>query len=619
VKTKGLTVGVLVAALVAAAPAAGARHAKRRCAGRAPTLLSFAPTGGTSGVLSWKRPRRPRGTHLRYRAWRDRDVVGQTPRLRMTVRVQPGRTYRFSVRAVSARGRVSPCAARIVRNLRHRAPSPPEHLAAADVGETGATLSWTAGRASASRIAGYRVYRDGVPLRQVATLQTHVSLSARRSYVFTVSAVDAQGYTSRPSEPVTIQTDHVAPSAPAGLAAGAVTDSSVDLSWSPSSAASGRIVGYRVYRDGVLLRQVDDTATTVTGLAGAQSYRFTVAAVDTLGYLSDPSAPLAVTTAQPPQTQGDAHVFLLASTGQSFSDLRAHYQQIGTVYPTYFECAADGTVSGEDDPLVTRWAHVRGIAVMPRLDCQSQTRLHLILTDPGVRGAVLGRLSELAQTQGYDGVNIDFEGGAATDRAALTAFAGDLANLLHGQGKRLSVDVSAKTSDATTGRSAFYDYAALAAVADTVFVMDWGKHWSTSAPGAIADLPWARSVADYVASMPNKRRFVLGFGLYGMDWPAGGGTAHPATPLEFDDVMNLADAVGATAVIDPVAAAPHFSYTDAQGVGHDVWYTDAPTVAAQIRLARDRGLGIGFWRLGREDQRIWDDSLLAPGVRWPAP
>jgi spore germination protein YaaH len=149
--------------------------------------------------------------------------------------------------------------------------------------------------------------------------------------------------------------------------------------------------------------------------------------------------------------------------------------------------------------------------------------------------------------------------------------------------------------------------------------MDWGKHWSTSAPGAIADLPWARSVADYVASMPNKRRFVLGFGLYGMDWPAGGGTAHPATPLEFDDVMNLADAVGATAVIDPVAAAPHFSYTDAQGVGHDVWYTDAPTVAAQIRLARDRGLGIGFWRLGREDQRIWDDSLLAPGVRWPAP
>jgi spore germination protein YaaH len=568
-------------------------------------------------MLSWKRPRVPRGARLRYRVWRGKDVVGQTVRLRMTVRVQPGRTYRFVVRAVSARGTLSPCPARIVRNLRHRAPSAPEHLAAADVSETGATLTWTASHASASRIAGYRVYRDGVPLRQVAALETRIALSARRSYVFTVAAVDAQGYTSRPSEPVTIQTDHVPPTAPSGLAAGAVTDSTVDLSWSQSTATSGRIVGYRVYRDGTLLRQVGDTATTVTGLAGAQGYHFTVAAVDSLGYLSPPSDALAVTTAMPPQSQGSAHVFLLASTGQSFSDLRAHYQQIGIVYPTYFECAADGTVAGQDDPLVTRWARVRGIAVMPRLDCQSPTRLHLILTDAGIRGAVLGRLSELVQTFGYDGVNIDFEAGAATDRAALTSFVTDLANLLHGQGKRLSVDVSAKAADVATGRSAFYDYTALSTVADTVFVMNWGKHWSTSAPGAIADLPWARSVADYVATMPNKRRFVLGFGLYGMDWPAGGGAAHPATPLEFADVMNLADAVGATPITDAIAGAPHFSYTDAQGVGHDVWYTDAPTVASQVRMARDRGLGIGFWRLGREDQRMWDDPLLAPGTRWP--
>jgi spore germination protein YaaH len=462
---------------------------------------------------------------LRYRVWRDGEVVGQTHRLRMSVRVQAGRTHRFTVRAVTARGRLSRCAARIVRNLRHRPPGRPEHLTA-----------------------------------------------------------------------------------------GAVTDGSVDLSWSPAAATTGRIVGYRLFRDGAVLRQVDQTSTTVGGLAGAQEYRFTVAAVDSLGYLSEPSDPVTVTTAPPPQTHGDAHVFMLASTGQSFSDLRAHYQQIGTVYPTYFECAPDGTVTGQDDPLVTRWAHLRGIAVMPRLDCQSATRLHLILTDPGVRGAVLGRLSELAQTDGFDGVNIDFEAGAAADRAALTSFVTDLANLLHGQGKRLSVDVSAKTADASTGRSAFYDYAALAAAADTVFVMNWGKHWSTSAPGAIADLPWARSVADYVATMPQKQRFVLGFGLYGMDWPAGGGAAHPATPLEFDDVMNLVDAVGATPITDATAGAPHFSYTDAQGVAHDVWYTDAATVAAQLALARERGLGVGFWRLGREDQRIWDDPLLAPGA-----
>ena len=33
-----------------------------------------------------------------------------------------------------------------------------------------------------------------------------------------------------------------------------MTDSTVALSWSASTATSGRIVGYRVYRDGTLLR-----------------------------------------------------------------------------------------------------------------------------------------------------------------------------------------------------------------------------------------------------------------------------------------------------------------------------------------------------------------------------
>jgi spore germination protein YaaH len=60
-------------------------------------------------------------------------------------------------------------------------------------------------------------------------------------------------------------------------------------------------------------------------------------------------------------------------------------------------------------------------------------------------------------------------------------------------------------------------------VADRVFVMNWGWHWTTSAPGAPDDMELCRRVADYVAAMPNRARYVLGTQMYGMDWPGGGG------------------------------------------------------------------------------------------------
>jgi len=243
--------------------------------------------------------------------------------------------------------------------------------------------------------------------------------------------------------------------------------------------------------------------------------------------------------------------------------------------------------------------------------------LHAILTDPAVREATLARLVALARRHGYEGVNIDFENGAATDRAALTAFVTDLAARLHAIGKRISVEVSAKYKHTTTGRSGFYDYEALGAVADTVFVMNWGWHWTTSGPGAPDDLELTRLVADYVASMPNRTRYVLGTHMYGMDWPNGGGPSNRATPLEYGEVMALIARHGAAPVLDPVSDAWTFRYADAAGVPHEVWYPDAATISRRVQLARDRGLGIGFWRLGREDQRVWEDPQIAPGSAWP--
>jgi spore germination protein YaaH len=495
------------------------------------------------------------------------------------------------------------------------APPAPAGLAITDVGSGHARLVWSLPGPAQLAAAGYRVYRDGRAYGR--TRKPSLKVRVGGSHTYRVAALDTGGDAGPMSRPVRLIRRHRPPRRPGRLRA-RVTDSDVRLSWRRSGRGSGRIAGYRIYRDGVLVRQVRGRTARDRDLAPATRYRFTVAAIDTQGYMGASSRRVSVSTARPRPTDGHAHAFLLASTGESFRDLQRHYRQVGTVYPTYFECEKTrGALVGRDDPLVTRWAQLRRIRVLPRFDCQKPAALHLILTDPAVRAATMTELAGLVRRHGYDGINIDFENGPATDRDALTAFVTELAAQLHAIGKDLSVEVSAKFQHTTTGRSGLYDYGALGAAADHVFVMNWGWHWSTSAPGAPDDMEMCRRVADYVASMPNKGRFVLATHMYGMDWAAGGGPAHTAAALEYADVQALLAQHGAMPVLDPVSDAWTFGYTDAGGVPHEVWYPDAGTIARRVALARERGLGIGFWRLGREDQHVWSDPQIAPGSNWP--
>jgi spore germination protein YaaH len=478
-------------------------------------------------------------------------------------------------------------------------------------------LVWSKSAPGASAPAGYRIYRDGRAFKRVRGVSLRVKVS-RRLQSFAVSAVDDRGRTGRRSRSVKVVKGRRPPSRPSRLRARRSPGSRVRLSWRRSKRGSGPIAGYRIYRDGVLVRQVRGLTGSDRNLVSATRYRFAVAAIDTQGYMSRLASPVSIRTAVPASTRGQTHAFLLATTDESFRDLQRHYRQIGTVYPTYFECReGDGDVIGEEDPLITRWAQVRGIEVLPRFDCQRTATLHSILTDRALRGATIARLVALVRRHGYEGINIDFEQGAATDRSALTTFVSELAARMHSIGKRITVEVSAKYQHTTTGRSGFYDYEALARSADRVFVMNWGWHWATSGPGAPDDMQLSRRVADYVATMSNRARFVLGTHLYGMDWPNGGGPAHRATALEYADVQELIARHGARPVLDSQADAWTFSYTDGAGIPHEVWYPDAATIARRVELARNRGLGIGFWRLGNEDQRMWSDPQIAPGAVWP--
>jgi spore germination protein YaaH len=596
--------------------------------------------------VAWKPARRGDRPVAGYRVYRDDDLLGQQGALTRDVKVAADRTYRFSVRAVDRRGRVGRSSATATVVTANQRPPAPTGVQAEVVSPSEVAVHWQPSVSSQNDVVGYRVFRNGTAVGQFQATEANLqNLPASTVVTVTVAAVDARGVVSEYSEPVTVRTFDkpgqvpppapsppsggggggggaavAVPSVPAGLQARALSESEVKLSWQPSSVPGGRVVGYRVRRNGVVVGQFEGTETTVSNLAPSTGFTFTVAAVSSQGMVSAESDPASATTLAPTPTTGTAQAFVLASTDQSFADFRAHYKQIGTIYPTYYDCTGSGDLIGKDDPLITGWAQARKVKVLPRINCQRSAVLTDVLRDPTLRERWLTAITQLVQAHDYDGIALDFEAGLAADRDVYTSFVTELAKRLHAMDKLLTVAVSAKSADDPDHpRSGFFDYAALDDSVDTVFVMDWGIHWSTSLPGPQSDLTWATKVADYIASLGAKDHYVLGTMLYGMDWPDGGGPDHEATARVYGELMEHLTAMGAQSVYDEDADEWHATYTDADGVKHDVWYPDATTIATRVRLAHDRGLaGVGFWRIGREDARIWDDPLIAPGAPWPS-
>nr|AKP45383.1 alpha-amylase [Cystobacter sp. Cbv34]QQZ45548.1 CysT [synthetic construct] len=110
--------------------------------------------------------------------------------------------------------------------------------------------------------------------------------------------------------------DTTAPSVPSGLTAASKTSSSVSLSWSASTDASG-IAGYDVYRDGSLVGSPVSTSYTDSDLSAGTTYRYTVRARDTAGNASAQSTALSVTTSTSSATSVTFNVTASTVVGQN--------------------------------------------------------------------------------------------------------------------------------------------------------------------------------------------------------------------------------------------------------------------------------------------------------------
>ena len=222
---------------------------------------------------------------------------------------------------------------------------------------------------------------------------------------------------------------------------------------------------------------------------------------------------------------------------------------------------------------------------------------HAILTEEAVQERLLGDIVALIREKDYYGLNLDFEYIFPFDRDSYSQFVRRASDRLHTLGCPVLAALAPKESAAQEGLLyAAHDYAAIGRCADRVILMSYEWGYTYGAPQAISPVDRIRRVLDYAVSEIPAGRILMGLSNYAYDWtlPWKQGTA--ARLLTNAGAQELAASRWAEIRYDRVAEAPWFNYVDAEGKTHVVWFEDARSVRARLRLVEDYGLaGVSIW------------------------
>lgn len=112
----------------------------------------------------------------------------------------------------------------------------------------------------------------------------------------------------------------------------------------------------------------------------------------------------------------------------------------------------------------------RLLRVSNRAAVVDQTNLTALLGNPAIQDAQINGLVGQAETEGYSGVHIDYQGVPAAQRAAFTDFVTKMAEALSARGLTLAISLATPTAAGDTWDTGGQDWAALGRLADIVFI-----------------------------------------------------------------------------------------------------------------------------------------------------
>ena len=238
---------------------------------------------------------------------------------------------------------------------------------------------------------------------------------------------------------------------------------------------------------------------------------------------------------------------------------------------------------------------------------QFNVRNHLVVTCDGRALSHLAVNSKYGKTKDiikvlaeaskeYDGIQIDMEYVPSRDCENFILFLKQLRKKI-GKNKMLTVCVPARLK---TLSNDVYDYKKISRFADRVFIMAYDQHWSTSSPGAVAEMEWSKQVALYGLENIPAEKLIVGMPFYGRTWVF----ENFGKAWFYSGICRILEENNVSQV-EREDSIPHFKFqTQVEVTGY---FDDAVSLVQRMKMFKSIGVDkIGFWRIGQEDPDVWD-------------
>lgn len=305
-------------------------------------------------------------------------------------------------------------------------------------------------------------------------------------------------------------------------------------------------------------------------------------------------------------------------------------QNDGSLYDAFGLTAAAATSTQNLLRIVARAEKVRFV---PTVMWSNGAAIQKILSSTRSRIALENRIAALVKDNGFDGIDIDFEGKYAQTRPYFSTFLRGLYMRMGQKWVYCSIEPRTPPSSAFAVIPKTIDYAndyyAINRYCDRVEIMAYDQGAidlkldaaaGTSPYVPVADPAWVKKVIDFAAQVISKKKIILGVATYGYEYDLVPLTQGYRYNLDWAFDPDYATTLASELHITPARnSAGELSFTYAPTTtpqtasavpdpAHIVWWSDASAINNKIQLAKQLGIrGVAVFKLdGGEDPGLWN-------------